>query len=211
MHTPEIQVFPAWARTVPGRADLLQVGTRTAAELRSGRPVCRGRPPIFGPTAAAARLESSKAFAKAFMERQPVPTARFHTCESLAEGLRVIGSDEFGWPVVLKADGLAAGKGVVIAEDRAAAEAAVNAAMSERRFGSAGERLVVEECLSGPEVSFFVVSDGTRVVPIGTAQDHKRIFDEDRGPNTGGMGAFAPSPLVDAGLGRGSCARSSSR
>jgi phosphoribosylamine--glycine ligase len=157
--------------------------------------------PIFGPTAAAARLESSKAFAKAFMARHQVPTARFHTCESLAEGLRVIGSGEFGWPVVLKADGLAAGKGVVIAEDRAAAEAAVNAAMSERRFGSAGERLVVEECLSGPEVSFFVVSDGTRVVPIGSAQDHKRIFDADRGPNTGGMGAFAPSPLLDAALG----------
>jgi phosphoribosylamine--glycine ligase len=164
------------------------------------RFVDAGRP-IFGPTAAAARLESSKAFAKAFMARHLVPTARFRTCESLAEGLRVIGSGEFGWPVVLKADGLAAGKGVVIAEDRRAAEAAVNAAMSERRFGSAGERLVIEECLSGPEVSFFVVSDGARVVPIGSAQDHKRIFDLDRGPNTGGMGAFAPSPLVDAGLG----------
>ena len=157
--------------------------------------------PIFGPTAAAARLESSKAFAKAFMARHGVPTARFRTCESLTEGLAVIGSGEFGWPVVLKADGLAAGKGVVIAEDRGTAEAAVTAAMAERRFGSAGERLVIEECLSGPEVSFFVVSDGARAVPIGSAQDHKRIFDADRGPNTGGMGAFAPSPLMDAELG----------
>ena len=101
---------------------------------------------------------------------------------------------------MLKADGLAAGKGVVIADDRAEADAAVAAAMADHRFGAAGSRLVIEECLSGPEVSFFVISDGARAVPIGTAQDHKRIFDDDRGPNTGGMGAFAPSPLVDAAL-----------
>src|SRR5205814_5093501 len=105
---------------------------------------------------------------------------------------------EFGLPVVLKADGLAAGKGVVIAEDRESAEAAIAAAMTERRFGSAGERLVVEECLTGPEVSFFALADGTRALPLASAQDHKRIFDEDRGPNTGGTGALAPSPLLDA-------------
>jgi len=155
---------------------------------------------LFGPTAAAARLESSKAFAKAFMARRGVPTARFHTSDSLDEALAVVRSGELGSPVVLKADGLAAGKGVVIAENRASAEAAVVAAMGERRFGAAGERLVIEECLSGPEVSFFVVSDGTRALPLGSAQDHKRVFDEDRGPNTGGMGAFAPSPLVDKAL-----------
>ena len=155
---------------------------------------------LFGPTAAAARLETSKAFAKAFMERHQIPTARFRTSDSLEDALRVIRSAEFGWPLVLKADGLAAGKGVVIAEDQGAAEAAVVAAMGERKFGAAGERLVIEECLSGPEVSFFVVSDGARAVPIGSAQDHKRIFDDDRGPNTGGMGAFAPSPLIDAPL-----------
>jgi phosphoribosylamine--glycine ligase len=155
---------------------------------------------IFGPTAAAARLESSKAFAKLFMARYGVPTARFHTAESLDEALRVVRRGEFGFPVVLKADGLAAGKGVVIADDLAAAESAVRATMGDRRFGAAGDRLVIEECLRGPEVSFFVISDGTRAVPIGTAQDHKRIFDDDRGPNTGGMGAFAPSPLVDAAL-----------
>src|SRR5262249_26835323 len=106
----------------------------------------------------------------------------------------------FGLPVVLKADGLAAGKGVVIATDRDEAEAAIMAAMSDQRFGAAGNRLVIEEHLTGPEVSFFVISDGIRAVPIGTAEDHKRIFDDDRGPNTGGMGAFAPSPLVDARL-----------
>src|SRR5437773_5476623 len=152
---------------------------------------------LFGPTAAAARLESSKAFAKAFMARYGVPTARFHTSETLDDALRVVRSEEFGWPVVLKADGLASGKGVVIADDRQIAEAAIFAAMQDRKFGAAGDRLVIEECLSGPEVSFFAVSDGARAVPIGSAQDHKRIFDDDRGPNTGGMGAFAPSPLID--------------
>jgi phosphoribosylamine--glycine ligase len=155
---------------------------------------------IVGPSAAAAQLESSKAFAKAFMARHHVPTARFRTCATLDEAVAVVRSDEFGYPIVLKADGLAAGKGVVIAEDRASAETAVVAAMRDRRFGAAGDRLVIEECLKGSEVSFFVLTDGTRAVKTGTAQDHKRIFDGDRGPNTGGMGAFAPSPLVDAAL-----------
>jgi phosphoribosylamine--glycine ligase len=155
---------------------------------------------VFGPTAAAARLESSKAFAKTFMARHAVPTAQFEVVESFAEASSALRSGRFGFPVVLKADGLAAGKGVVIAASRDQAEAAAREAIDERRFGDAGQRLVIEECLSGPEVSFFVVADGTRAVSIGAAQDHKRIFDDDRGPNTGGMGAFAPSPLVDAAL-----------
>jgi len=155
---------------------------------------------IFGPTAAAARLESSKAFAKTFMAQHGVPTARFRIAESLADALRVVRGGAFGFPVVLKADGLAAGKGVVIADDLQTAEATVRAAMSQRKFGAAGDRLVIEECLHGSEVSFFTVSDGSRALPIGAAQDHKRVFDEDRGPNTGGMGAVAPSPLVDAAL-----------
>jgi phosphoribosylamine--glycine ligase len=156
--------------------------------------------PVFGPTRAAARLESSKAFAKALMARCGVPTARFVTCASPVDARQVIASGDFGWPVVLKADGLAAGKGVVIAGDPESAEAAIRAAMQDRRFGDAGASLVIEECLTGPEVSFFAISDGVRAVPIGTAHDHKRIFDGDRGPNTGGMGAFAPSPLVSAEL-----------
>src|ERR1700730_12669553 len=155
---------------------------------------------IFGPTSGAARLETSKSFAKAFMARHGVPTARFRTCDAVEEALSSIRSGEFGFPVVLKADGLAGGKGVVIAVDRDEAEGAVAAAMSERRFGEAGARLVIEECLNGPEVSFFVISDGRRALPIGTAQDHKRIFEDDRGPNTGGMGAFAPSPAFAASL-----------
>src|SRR5437868_3514668 len=117
---------------------------------------------LFGPTAAAARLESSKAFAKNFMARHRVPTARFRVVESLDEARSVVRSGVFGFPVVLKADGLAAGKGVVIAEDEATADAAIAAAMTGRRFGAAGERLVIEECLSGPEVSFFLICDGER-------------------------------------------------
>jgi len=155
---------------------------------------------LFGPTAAAARLETSKAFAKAFMQRHHVPTARFETCTSLDAARRVVRGGSFGTPLVLKADGLAAGKGVVIAGTQAEAEAALVAAMRDRRFGAAGETIVIEECLSGPEVSFFLVCDGTRALPIGSAQDHKRIFDGDEGPNTGGMGAFAPSPLFGAEL-----------
>jgi phosphoribosylamine--glycine ligase len=152
---------------------------------------------IFGPTRAAAQLECSKAFAKAFMTRHGIPTARYRVCDSAGEAHSVIEGGELGLPVVIKADGLAAGKGVVVASDRREADDAIRSAMEEQQFGSAGARLVIEECLSGPEVSYFVVCDGRTAVPLGSAQDHKRIFDDDRGPNTGGMGAFAPSPLMD--------------
>jgi len=155
---------------------------------------------IFGPRAAAARLECSKAFSKGFMARHGVPTARYRVCSSAAEARAVLGSGELGLPIVVKADGLAAGKGVVVAPDAAVAEAAIAAAMEDRQFGTAGDRLVLEECLQGPEVSFFALCDGRRALPIGSAQDHKRVFDGDQGPNTGGMGAFAPSPLIDAPL-----------
>jgi len=152
---------------------------------------------IFGPSAAAARLECSKAFAKDFMARHGIPTARYRVCASAQEAQSILAGGEFGVPVVIKADGLAAGKGVVVASTRAEAEAAVRGAMEDRQFGDAGARVVIEECLSGPEVSFFALCDGTTAIPIGTAQDHKRAYDDDRGPNTGGMGAFAPSPLAD--------------
>jgi phosphoribosylamine---glycine ligase len=152
---------------------------------------------VFGPPRAAAQLECSKVFAKGFMSRHGIPTARYLVCASSADARRVIASGEFGFPVVLKADGLAAGKGVVVAADRAEADAAIRAAMDEQQFGAAGARLVIEECLEGPEVSFFALCDGTRAIPIASAQDHKRIFDNDQGPNTGGMGAVAPSPLLD--------------
>ena len=181
-------------------ADLTVVGPELPLSLGVADHFATAGLGLCGPTAAAARLESSKAFAKAFMARHRIPTARFHTSQSLDDALKVVRSGEFGLPVVLKADGLAAGKGVVIATDLAAAEEALGAAMRDRRFGAAGDTVVIEECLSGPEVSFFVISDGERALPIGSAQDHKRIFDDDQGPNTGGMGAFAPSPLCDIGL-----------
>ena len=158
--------------------------------------------PVVGPTRAAAALEWSKGFAKSFMERHGIPTARYRIASSLDEAQAVVDSGELGFPVVVKADGLAAGKGVVIAHDRQSAVETVTAMMQERRFGDAGATVVLEERLSGPELSFFVLSDGERAIPIGTAQDHKRAFDGDEGPNTGGMGAFSPSPLCDAALER---------
>ena len=157
---------------------------------------------IIGPTRAAAALESSKVFAKEFMQRHRVPTARFEVCDSHARALALIASGTLGYPLVIKADGLAAGKGVVIADDRAAAERAVRLAMVDRAFGAAGDRLVLEECLVGPEASYFVLADGTTFVPLSSAQDHKRIFDGDRGPNTGGMGAFSPTPRMNEGIER---------
>ena len=154
---------------------------------------------LFGPTQAAAALESSKAFAKAFMARHGVPTARFHTSPSIEDALDVAlgriwisGRAESGWPRRRKRRGHRRGS--------RGRRGGGRRGDGEERFGAAGDRLVIEECLSGPEVSFFVVSDGVRALVLGSAQDHKRIFDEDRGPNTGGMGAFAPSPLVDAAL-----------
>ena len=210
--TPGNPGIAALARTVPGNPSSPEDLLRTAAAERVDFTIVGPELPLsagvadlfasegrllFGPTRAAAELESSKAFAKAFMTRHHVPTARFRTCDNARDAMTSLADGEFGFPVVLKADGLAAGKGVVIAMNRAEAESAVAAAMTEHRFGAAGNRLVLEEYLTGPEVSFFVISDGIRAMPIGTAQDHKRIFDNDQGPNTGGMGAFAPSPLID--------------
>ncbi|MBF8299690.1 MAG: phosphoribosylamine--glycine ligase [Acidobacteria bacterium] len=201
----------AHARRVPEAAGspaaLLAMAVREAVDLTVVGPelplslgivdlfVAEGHP-IVGPSQAAAALESSKSFAKSFMERHRIPTARFRVCDSADAAYAVIASGEFGYPVVLKADGLAAGKGVVIAGDRASAEDAVRMTMVDRRFGAAGERLVLEECLVGEEASYFVLADGTACVPLSSAQDHKRIFDGDRGANTGGMGAFAPSPRM---------------
>ncbi|MDP2053951.1 MAG: phosphoribosylamine--glycine ligase [Acidobacteriota bacterium] len=182
------------------RIDLTVVGPE--APLGRGladRLAAEGRL-VFGPTRAAAQLETSKAFAKDFMQRHQVPTAHYRVCASADQALAAIRSGEFGDALVVKADGLAAGKGVVVAPDRATAEAAVHAAMVDRSFGDAGARVVLEELLTGPEVSFFVVADGVDYMPLLSAQDHKRIFDHDEGPNTGGMGAFSPSPLMTSAL-----------
>ena len=149
---------------------------------------------IFGPTRAAAQLESSKDFAKRFMARHGLPTARHRTFESAREARAYV--EQQGAPIVIKADGLAAGKGVVVAATKEEAHAAIDAMLGERRFGAAGARVVIEEFLAGEEASFIVMSDGTHVLPLATSQDHKRLRDGDEGPNTGGMGAYSPAPLV---------------
>lgn len=169
--------------------------TRGVVDLLSAR----GRL-VFGPTKAAAEIESSKVFAKRFMQRHRVPTASCEICSSAEEARAVVASGRFSFPLVVKADGLAAGKGVIVADDRPAALGAIDAMMVARQFGQAGDRILIEEYLTGPEVSFFVVSDGVRGLSFHSAQDHKRAYDGDHGPNTGGMGAFAPSPLVDAAM-----------
>ncbi|MGE3344449.1 MAG: phosphoribosylamine--glycine ligase [Vicinamibacterales bacterium] len=177
------------------QVDLTVVGPEAALDAGVADLLRDAGHAVVGPRRAAAALETSKAFSKQFMAEHHIPTARFRTCEDLESALEAVSGAAFGFPVVVKADGLAGGKGVVIAADRAEAEQAVRAAMVDGQFGAAGQTLVIEECLTGPEVSFFVLCDGLRAQPLGTAQDHKRAFDGDRGPNTGGMGAFAPSPL----------------
>jgi phosphoribosylamine--glycine ligase len=149
---------------------------------------------IFGPTAASARLESSKQFAKEFMLRHGIPTAAYAGFEDAASAHRYI--DSHPGPIVVKADGLAAGKGVVVAADSAQAHGAVDRFLVDHAMGSAGNRVVIEECLQGEEASFIVMCDGEHVLPLATTQDHKRLRDGDLGPNTGGMGAYSPAPVV---------------
>lgn len=149
---------------------------------------------ILGPTAASARLEGSKIFAKEFMRRAGIPTARFAVVRNPAEGMAAL--DRFPLPVVVKADGLAAGKGVVVARERREAERVLHAMLAGEYVGAAGRAVVIEECLFGEEVSFIVVSDGRKVLPLEPTQDHKAIFDGDQGPNTGGMGAYCDSRIV---------------
>ena len=149
---------------------------------------------IFGPTKAAAQLESSKDFAKSFMVRHSIPTARHATFSDAVAAHAHI--DAHGAPIVVKADGLAAGKGVVVASSVAEAHAAVDMMLIENRMGEAGARVVIEEFLAGEEASFIVMVDGTNVLPLATSQDHKRLGDGDAGPNTGGMGAYSPAPVV---------------
>ena len=151
--------------------------------------------PVFGPTQAAAQLESSKSFAKEFMQRHRVPTAHYAICNSAAEVKHEI--SRFSAPLVVKADGLAAGKGVVICKTKEEAAAAANEMLSGKMVGEAGARVVIEECLQGDEISFLVLSDGERVAPLVAAQDHKRVGDGDTGPNTGGMGAYSFPGLLD--------------
>ncbi len=177
-------------------ADLTIVGPE--APLVSGiADVFRSRNlPIVGPAASAARLEGSKIFAKEFMHRAGVPTAGFAAVDTEADALRAL--DRFRCPLVLKADGLAAGKGVIVANDRAEAESTVRRMLSGEIVGAAGSRLVIEEFLTGEEVSFIVLTDGTNIQVLEPTQDHKAIGDGDTGPNTGGMGAYCDSRILTA-------------
>jgi len=153
---------------------------------------------VFGPSAAAARLESSKAFAKDLMSRHGIPTARFRIFSDARAARQYC--RELGAPIVVKADGLAAGKGAIVCRSLQEADRAVTACMEERAFGDAGLTVVIEEFLAGEEASFFALSDGTSVLPLAAAQDHKTVFDDDAGPNTGGMGAYSPAPVMDAAM-----------
>lgn len=155
---------------------------------------------LFGPTAAAARIEGSKSFAKQLMRDAGVPTAPFAVFDDPAEARAYVRSRAA--PIVVKADGLAAGKGVVVAQTQDEALAAVNAAMTDGAFGEAGRRVVIEDCLTGREVSVFCFTDGAHATPLAAACDYKRVFDGDRGPNTGGMGGYSPPPWWDAALER---------
>jgi len=174
-------------------ADLVVIGPETAVEAGLADALAEAAIPCFGPTAAAGRLESSKAFTKAFCDRHHLPTAAYGVFEAAAPAKAFL--ERFKPPYVIKADGLAAGKGVVIAETRAAAEAAIDD-MLGGAFGSAGARVVIEEFLTGEIASQFSLCDGETVMLFGGGQDHKRAFDGDKGPNTGGMGVYAPAPVL---------------
>ncbi|HEY1610299.1 MAG TPA: phosphoribosylamine--glycine ligase, partial [Paraburkholderia sp.] len=149
---------------------------------------------VFGPTREAAQLESSKDFAKAFMKRHGIPTAAYETFSDASAAHAYI--DTQGAPIVVKADGLAAGKGVVVATTLEEAHAAVDMMLADNKLGDAGARVVIEEFLAGEEASFIVMVDGQHVLPLASSQDHKRLLDADQGPNTGGMGAYSPAPIV---------------
>ena len=181
------------------QADLVVIGPETSVEAGLADAMAKAGVPCFGPVAAAGQLESSKAFTKDFCTRHGLPTARYGVFDD-ATAAKAFLSD-FSPPYVIKADGLAAGKGVTIAPTLAEAQAAIDDVLGGR-FGSAGARVVIEEYLEGEIGSFFVLCDGEHVLPFGAAQDHKRAFDHDQGPNTGGMGAYCPAPVFTDALSR---------
>jgi len=195
------EVRPVEATDVAGQlalareiaADLVVLGPEVAVAAGLADALAEANIPCFGPTAAAGRLESSKAFTKAFTDRHGLPTARYGVFDEAAPAKAFL--DGFTAPFVIKADGLAAGKGVVIAPDRAAAEAAIDDALGGR-FGAAGARVVIEEFLEGEIASLFALCDGRATLIFGGVQDAKRAYDGDKGPNTGGMGAYAPAPVL---------------
>ena len=182
------------------RIDLTVVGPELPLALGLADHFAERGLVVFGPSRAAAELEGSKVFAKQLFARYGIPTARFDVFDDPAKARDFARS--LGGPAVVKADGLAAGKGAIVCRDLAAAERAIGDMLERRVFGEAGARVVVEELLEGEELSFFALTDGERICPLAAAQDHKAVFDDDRGPNTGVMGAYSPPPVLDATLAR---------
>lgn len=182
------------------RIDLTIVGPELPLALGIADEFSRRGLRLFGPTRAAAEIEASKVFAKEFCRRHGLPTAASESVASAAEAVAAV--RRFGFPVVLKADGLAAGKGVQIIADEEQLEEAIEVYFRQRRFGDAGERVLVEEFLTGEELSYMVIADGNEVVPLATSHDYKRIGEGGTGPNTGGMGAHSPAPIVPQGTAR---------
>jgi phosphoribosylamine---glycine ligase len=182
------------------RIDLTIVGPELPLSLGIADEFAKRELGVFGPSRRAAEVETSKAFAKDFCRRRSIPTAEAAICSSRGEAERAI--KRFGFPAVVKADGLAAGKGVIIANDRKEAARILDLFFEERVFGAAGERVLVEEFLTGEEASFLAICDGRAVVPLATARDYKKVFDGDRGPNTGGMGSLSPAPMESETAGR---------
>ncbi len=182
------------------KVDLTVVGPELPLTLGLVDELQKRRLPVFGPNKLAAELEGSKVFSKTFMKKYEIPTAEAEICTSRKEAEKAVRA--IGVPCVFKADGLASGKGVVIAREDAEVERALKLFFDDRVFGSAGDRVLVERFLTGDEISFMVLSDGERAIPLATAKDYKRVFDGDRGPNTGGMGSHSPSVFMEAGTAR---------
>jgi len=183
-----------FAQTI--KADLTVVGPELPMVLGIGNEFVRRGLTIFCPSRGAAEIEGSKVFAREFMTRHKIPSPRYAVCGSLDEALAFVKKAPFGFPFVVKVDGLASGKGTAVVPDAAQAKTVVEQIMAEKRFGSAGAKVVMEEFLQGEEVSFLVFSDGARVVPMASVQDHKRALDGDEGPNTGGMGTVSPTTNI---------------
>lgn len=178
------------------RIDLTVVGPEVPLSLGIADEFAKRGLPLFGPSRLAAQIESSKVFAKEFFARHRIPTAASATCSSVEEARAALA--RFGYPAVLKADGLAGGKGVLAVDSPVEAEKALGLFFGERVFGAAGDRVIVEEFLHGQEASFLAICDGETAVPLPTARDYKKVYDGDRGPNTGGMGGHSPSGVLDA-------------
>lgn len=180
------------------RVDLVVIGPEAPLVAGLSDRLRAAGVPVFGPSAAAAQLEGSKVFSKELFRDAGIPSAAFEVFDDAGQADRYL--DSVGAPIVVKADGLCAGKGAIVCPTLAAAKEAVDRIMRRREFGSAGERIVIEECLQGPELSVMALVDGETVVPLPVSQDHKRAYDHDEGPNTGGMGAYSPVPAFDDAL-----------